>query len=100
MTRTRTAPRPVPPGDAPIRGGSGRTRQDRNRMDALAAGYEQLETSGTLDNFRIAAGTSTRSEERRVGKECGARGSGERGKRKGGEGRRGRMERWHGRGSR
>src|SRR5699024_4258480 len=58
-TRARTALRPLAPGDAHISGGFWRTRQDRNRVDALAAGYEQLETSGTLDNFRIAAGTST-----------------------------------------
>jgi len=58
-TRARTALSPLAPGHAHISGGFWWTRQDRNRVDALAAGYEQLEASGTLDNFRIAAGTCT-----------------------------------------
>lgn len=58
-TRARTALRPLDPGQARISGGFWRRRQDRNRVDALAAGYEQLGSSGTLDNFRIAAGTCT-----------------------------------------
>src|SRR5690625_1208992 len=54
-TRARTALRPLAPGDAHISGGFWRTRQDRHRVDALAAGYEQLETSGT-DRKSVAEG--------------------------------------------
>lgn len=47
---------PLAPGDARIEGGFWGLRQQRNHRDALHAGHEQLEASGTLDNLRIAAG--------------------------------------------
>lgn len=49
---------PLTPGAARIDGGFWGLRQQRNRRDALRAGHEQLESSGTLQNFRIAAGTA------------------------------------------
>ena len=52
----RTALRPLAPGAARITGGFWALRQERNRRDALRAGHRQLEESGTLANFRIAAG--------------------------------------------
>ncbi|GAA1489371.1 glycoside hydrolase family 127 protein [Brachybacterium sacelli] len=50
------ARRPLAPGDARITGGFWHTRQQRNRAEALRAGYEQLEDSGTFRNFRIVGG--------------------------------------------
>lgn len=47
---------PLAPGAARITGGFWALRQERNRRDALRAGHRQLEDSGTLANFRIAAG--------------------------------------------
>ncbi|EWS80375.1 hypothetical protein BF93_04120 [Brachybacterium phenoliresistens] len=55
-----TAPvrlRPLAPGDARITGGFWSVRQQRNRSVALREGHAKLEEFGTLDNFRIAAGT-------------------------------------------
>lgn len=53
-----TALRPLDAGRARIEGGFWHTRQRRNRTDGLRAGYEQLEASGTLGNFRlVGAGT-------------------------------------------
>lgn len=49
---------PLTPGGARIDGGFWGLRQQRNRRDALRAGHEQLESSGTLQNFRIAAGAA------------------------------------------
>ncbi|UQN28989.1 glycoside hydrolase family 127 protein [Brachybacterium kimchii] len=49
---------PLTPGAARIDGGFWGLRQQRNRRDALRAGHEQLESSGTLQNFRIAAGAA------------------------------------------
>ena len=57
-TRAATALTPLKPGDARITGGFWSLRQDRNRHSALHAGHRQLEESGTLQNFRIAAGTA------------------------------------------
>lgn len=47
---------PLSPGAAQVTDGFWHLRQQRNRTDALRAGYEQLEASGTFRNFRIAAG--------------------------------------------
>lgn len=58
LARTSTALSPLDPGRAEIVAGFWHTRQDRNRRTALAAGHRQLEDSGTLQNFRIAAGTA------------------------------------------
>ncbi|WP_152354104.1 glycoside hydrolase family 127 protein [Brachybacterium subflavum] len=49
---------PLAPGAARIDGGFWGLRQERNRRDALRAGHAQLEASGTLQNFRIAAGSA------------------------------------------
>ena len=57
-TRAATPLTPLRPGDARITGGFWHVRQDRNRRTALRAGHRQLEESGTLQNFRIAAGTA------------------------------------------
>ncbi|MEE1649891.1 beta-L-arabinofuranosidase domain-containing protein [Brachybacterium sp. J144] len=54
-----TSLRPLAPGAGRITGGFWALRQERNRRDALRAGHRQLEESGTLDNFRIAAGAAT-----------------------------------------
>lgn len=54
--RASTALDPLGPGDARITGGFWHLRQDRNRRTALQVGHRQLEESGTLQNFRIAAG--------------------------------------------
>ncbi|MDO5663394.1 MAG: glycoside hydrolase family 127 protein, partial [Brachybacterium sp.] len=68
MSTHRTAPpvlptapalgalRPLDPDDARITGGFWSVRQHRNGGDAIRAGHERLEESGTLQNFRIAAG--------------------------------------------
>lgn len=57
--RAAVALRPLSPGDARVTGGFWHTRQQRNRTVALREGHRQLEESGTLDNFRIVAGTAT-----------------------------------------
>lgn len=57
--RAAVALRPLSPGDARVAGGFWHTRQQRNRTVALREGHRQLEESGTLDNFRIVAGTAT-----------------------------------------
>src|SRR5699024_7481674 len=58
-TRARTALRPLAPGDAHISAGFWRARPDRNRVDALAAGYEQQATTATPHAVRLAASTPT-----------------------------------------
>lgn len=55
--RATVALRPLSPGDARVTGGFWHTRQQRNRTVALREGHRQLEESGTLNNFRIVAGT-------------------------------------------
>lgn len=50
--------RPLEAGRARITGGFWHERQQRNRTAGLRSGHEQLEASGTLENFRRVAGTA------------------------------------------
>ena len=59
VERQRLALHPVLDGSVEIRGGFWSERQRRNREVTIPYGMKMLEESGTIENFRIAAGNST-----------------------------------------